>query len=296
MTGSPLPSVFPGDLPAGPQCEGAKDGGSPLTSAPSRPRVLAPREAGAERGPAAHAHRAGTIACSRAVGSQCNLPAAPQGGRTSASGHLLPTPSSGAPDPGCCSSTPRRQGAGGGRGRSSGVSLPTAQPILVIISGHAHPGRHLTAPTRPLVSNCHPETPPTVKTLPHPEDTPLPHLFTLLPRTPFTPMTRPLPPSAPQTLFSLLRFRFPATRTSSYSDNKPASQDTLSGEVSLICRHSHPKKGMSLSRTPPPERYAPPQLRRRVVSPPLRSQNPPSWLPILSGRVSQPSNYDSCAW
>lgn len=187
-------------------------------------------------------------------------PGCTSGGRTSASGHLLLTPSSGAPDPGCCSSTPRRQGAGGGRGRSSGVSSPTAQPILVIISGHVHPGRHLTAPTRPLVSNCHPETPPTVKTLPHPEHTPPPPLHTPSPGHP-SPHDTPPSPSRPADNFLTLEVSLPghpATRTSSYSDNKPASQDTLSGEVSLICRHSHPKKDMSLSRTTPPERYAPP--------------------------------------
>lgn len=81
VTGSPLPSCrsFLRNSRLSPQCEGAKDGGSPLISAPSRARALAPREAGAQWGPAAYARSAGTLACSRAVGSQCNRPAAPQG-------------------------------------------------------------------------------------------------------------------------------------------------------------------------------------------------------------------------
>lgn len=129
-------------------------------------------------------------------------PGRTSGGRTSASRPLPAHPILRSAYPGCCSSTPRRQGASGGRGRSGCVSLPTAQPILVIIFGHAHPSRHLTAPTRPLVSNSHPETPTTAKTRPHPEDTPLPHLSTLLPLDTLHPMTPPTPsPSRPVDAF-----------------------------------------------------------------------------------------------
>lgn len=153
-----------------------------------------------------------------------------------------------------CSSAPCRQGAGGGRGRSDGVSSPgqsqgpsVAQPSPVSVSVLKHPGLR--------VSDNHPETPATSQTRPHPEDMSLRKHSTLLPQNTFYPMTHAPNPLTPT-----------PCRHFSLEDKVPCHLDIL-----LLRQHAPSQDTLTQKTCPlsPPQGYVSPQ------DTPGREDNPP---------------------
>lgn len=265
-----------------------RGGRSPLTNAPSSPRALAPRDAGAEPSPAARGlwHALCTVRSDPPAARRLHL---------RRSDFNLRPPASCSPrvlrsaDQGCCSSAPRRQGAGGGRGRSGGASSPR-QPSGSLHGAALLQERLQTHAPGSVPHRTHLPSGLQQPTLKHPlqrrhapilRTHPPPPLHTL------HPMMRPPPP--PADTFLTLEVTLPC-----HPDIMSLSQDTLSPrELASYLQTLPPQGYVSPQDTPtwtigptltirPPSTPVPPRPRGHVVSPPLGSQNPSSWLPELS--------------